>query len=97
LRLAARQRQQQHPLPQSLGAVDDAALERLELTHQVHDALEELGGRCRDLLLALVRADKTPYTAIAQELEMPVGSIGPTRARCLARLLGLLRSRGVQP
>jgi hypothetical protein len=30
------------------------------------------------------------YQAVAAELGMPIGSIGPTRGRCLAKLRALL-------
>ncbi|MDT4934546.1 MAG: hypothetical protein QOK11_2438, partial [Pseudonocardiales bacterium] len=31
-------------------------------------------------------ADRPDYAAVAKSLGMPVGSIGPTRGRCLAKL-----------
>lgn len=81
----------QHADPRStLEVVDDPTLERFEVVHRVQLALDSLGGRCRDLLLALTRSARPSYSAIAEELHMPVGSIGPTRARCLARLMELL-------
>lgn len=46
--------------------------------------------RCRELLRVIAFADRPDYAAIAQALEMPVGSIGPTRGRCLAKLRQLL-------
>ena len=59
-------------------------------------ALAELDGRCRHLLQALYTdASRRSYETIAQQLDMPVGSIGPTRARCLAKLLRLARARGL--
>lgn len=48
--------------------------------------LAELGPRCRSLLEALYLHGERPYSEIAEELDMPVGSIGPTRARCLEHL-----------
>jgi hypothetical protein len=33
-----------------------------------------------------------PYAEISDELGLPVGSIGPTRGRCLARLRVLLQT-----
>jgi hypothetical protein len=36
-----------------------------------------------------------PYDAVAAALEMPVGSIGPTRGRCLDQLRQLARSVGL--
>jgi DNA-directed RNA polymerase specialized sigma24 family protein len=46
----------------------------------------ELPERCRELLRVIAFADRPDYAAIAQSLGMPVGSIGPTRGRCLAKL-----------
>ena len=42
--------------------------------------------RCKALLRAIAFADKPDYASVAQALGMPVGSIGPTRGRCLAKL-----------
>jgi hypothetical protein len=44
-------------------------------------------------LLEMLMADPpVPYTEISHELGLPVGSIGPTRGRCLARLRVLLQA-----
>jgi RNA polymerase sigma factor (sigma-70 family) len=42
--------------------------------------------RCRELLRVIAFADRPDYAAVASALGMPVGSIGPTRGRCLAKL-----------
>jgi RNA polymerase sigma factor (sigma-70 family) len=42
--------------------------------------------RCRQLLRVIAFADRPDYAAVATALGMPVGSIGPTRGRCLAKL-----------
>jgi RNA polymerase sigma factor (sigma-70 family) len=73
---------------------DPAALAPDELTlletrHLVRQALLRLGDRCRRLLKALFYDESDPprsYESIASELGMPVGSLGPTRARCLKKL-----------
>jgi RNA polymerase sigma factor (sigma-70 family) len=57
-------------------------------------ALVELGGRCRDLLQMLYFQESADYVEIAQAIGMPVGSIGPTRARCLAKLKKILEKEG---
>ena len=45
-------------------------------------------------LLRLVMADpRPPYEEIAAALDMPIGSIGPTRQRALARLREQLESQ----
>ena len=46
----------------------------------------ELPERCRRLLRVIAFADRPDYAAVAEALGMPVGSIGPTRGRCLAKL-----------
>lgn len=61
--------------------------DRLEVedTHRLlREAFEQLGEQCRALLRLL--ASKVPYADVAIHLDMPVGSIGPTRQRCLKRL-----------
>jgi RNA polymerase sigma factor (sigma-70 family) len=66
----------------------------IEDAHRVRLALDELGGRCRELLRALfVETARPDYDMIAQRLAMPLGSIGPTRNRCLAKLADLLGER----
>jgi len=42
--------------------------------------------RCRALLRVIAFADRPDYAELARALGMPVGSIGPTRGRCLAKL-----------
>ena len=49
-------------------------------------ALERLPERQRTLLRALADDEEPSYVEIAERLAMPVGSIGPTRTRILARL-----------
>jgi RNA polymerase sigma factor (sigma-70 family) len=66
----------------------------LESMHAVREALERLGEPCRSLLTALFREDSPSYPRISAELGMPVGSIGPTRARCLGKLRELLAKAG---
>lgn len=48
--------------------------------------------RCRALLRVIAFADRPDYAALAAALGMPVGSIGPTRGRCLAKLRLLLEA-----
>ena len=77
------------------GLLPDEALAQLEQQHLVRSALAELDERCRTLLsLLFYRAEPPPYSEIAAALGTTEGSIGPTRARCLKKLLDLLRKRG---
>ncbi|MEV4512294.1 sigma-70 family RNA polymerase sigma factor [Dactylosporangium sp. NPDC049525] len=52
----------------------------------LRQALAELRPQCRHLLLRLFSAAKPSYVTIAAELDMKIGSIGPTRRRCLDEL-----------
>jgi RNA polymerase sigma factor (sigma-70 family) len=49
-------------------------------------ALGRLPQRCRQLLRILMASPPPSYAEVAAALDVPVGSIGPTRARCLQRL-----------
>ena len=49
-------------------------------------AVQRLPERCQALLRVIAFAAKPDYALIARSLGMPVGSIGPTRGRCLAKL-----------
>lgn len=70
----------------------DDELVRLEEQHAVRAALAELDERCRSLLVMLFYASEPPpYSEIAARLGASEGSIGPTRARCLRKLLKNLR------
>lgn len=52
--------------------------------------IESLSDRCKSLLRVVAFSDRPDYATVAQALGMPVGSIGPTRGRCLAKLRLLL-------
>jgi RNA polymerase sigma factor (sigma-70 family) len=66
--------------------VDDERLARDERRVALLAAWADLPERCRRLLGRL-HADPPPaYEELASELAMPIGSIGPTRQRCLAKL-----------
>lgn len=60
-----------------------AAQERHRILWRHFAALSQ---RCRILLTVIAHGDRPDYAAIAETLDMPHGSIGPTRGRCLARL-----------
>jgi RNA polymerase sigma factor (sigma-70 family) len=68
---------------------DDQAAESLlalERSAILADALDRLPDRHRDLLTVLLTQPALEYREVGQRLSMPVGSIGPTRARALALL-----------
>lgn len=95
--LAHRQREQATPAEELAtlpNQVDDSLRQQREQQEQmewVMSGLNQLDDRCRQLLLALYfEPDSPTYEAIAHQFNMRVGSIGPTRARCLARLKEIL-------
>ena len=74
------------------GAEDQLA--ELQQLNLLRNGLDRLDPRCRDLLLLVFRDDdeRLPYDEVARRLNIPVGSIGPTRSRCLRKLRGLVDS-----
>ena len=70
----------------------DAALLAAERASIVREAMTHLPGRWQRLMEMLMADPPVSYAAISDELGLPIGSIGPTRARCLARLRVLLEA-----
>lgn len=69
----------------------DEVLIRLEREVQIEKAFSQLDERCRRLISMLyLEVEPIPYSEIADILKIPLGSIGPTRARCLKKLIKLL-------
>ncbi|MGH7724354.1 MAG: RNA polymerase sigma factor [Candidatus Eiseniibacteriota bacterium] len=69
-------------------------LERSLEAQRVREALATLSERCRTLLGVLYyELDEPDYRRAAEKLGMPVGSVGPTRLRCLAKLLAALEEQ----
>lgn len=66
--------------------LEDSLL-RLEKRYLIHRAIERLSPRCQRLLKGLF-FDHPPksYGEVAEELDIPLGGVGPTRARCLEKL-----------
>lgn len=61
-------------------------------TEWLYDGLLGLDQRCRELLVALyLEGGDESYAEVARKLGRPIGSLGPTRARCLEKLRGLLQ------
>lgn len=72
------------------GLVEPLGLDTETQNATVRDALEQLPERCRQLLLLLVEDPPLSYSEISRSLGIAIGSLGPQRARCLARLRALL-------
>src|SRR5882757_1736649 len=77
-------------LDDSVLFVDDAVIDEELLLAERNAALRaafgELPSRCRQLLAMLISDPPHSYAEIHRELGIPVGSIGPQRARCLERM-----------
>lgn len=82
-----------------LGTADqpdaDAALLRAEQAEVLWRCYEDMPARCRTLLRVLMTDPPPAYVEVAAALDMPVGSIGPTRRRCLEHLRRRLALDGV--
>lgn len=78
--------------PRPLASQDREAIERAQI---LRSAMAELPERCRLLLEAFLCEDEPNYRDIARRLEIPIGSIGPTRARCFAKLRERLEGKGI--
>jgi len=85
---------QEKQIPDKVHIEDDfLALERQSI---VRAALDLLENPCRQLITSLFYVEPRPaYTKIAQEFSLPAGSIGPTRARCLEKLMVILEKMGL--
>jgi RNA polymerase sigma factor (sigma-70 family) len=92
----------------SLGQVDDYSPEQAALdseqamldsqrARQLWRAFGELSARCQQLLRVLMASPPPSYAEAAAALDVPVGSIGPSRARCLDRLRRILTGNVSEP
>jgi RNA polymerase sigma factor (sigma-70 family) len=73
----------------------DADLLTEERDEMLWSLISMLPPRCQLLLSVLHDESRLSYVEIGQALDMPTGSIGPTRARCLEHLRRLAASRGI--
>ena len=74
----------------------DEQLLILEEQHRIRTAVSMLDERCQKLVQMLFYdAQPSSYADIAAALGIPEGSIGPTRARCLGKLLRILKKLDV--
>jgi RNA polymerase sigma factor (sigma-70 family) len=76
-------------LPDPRPIPEDRLLETDRRT-RLWTAVDQLPERCRTLLRIVAFSPRPDYSAVGRALNMPEGSIGPTRGRCLAKLRKLL-------
>ena len=78
------------PTPDDL--LPESVVLRDSRQRQLWNHIQRLPVKCRQLMRVIAFADRPDYALIAESLGMPVGSIGPTRGRCLAKLRDQLGS-----
>ena len=76
-----------HPAPE-----EEAV--RADRDRRVWRAFLRLPARCQELLRLTVLAGRAEYRAVAEAMQMPRGSVGPTRGRCLDSMRDLLAGEG---
>ncbi|MGA9749901.1 MAG: sigma-70 family RNA polymerase sigma factor [Nocardioides sp.] len=79
-------------LPRQREALPDEIVFRSSDERRLWEHVQLLPARCRQLISVIAFADRPDYSHIAESLGMPIGSIGPTRGRCLAKLRAQLAS-----
>ncbi len=70
------------------GPTVDTGVLTTERDRALWQAMGMLSGPCQRLLRLLIADPAPSYREVAAVLDMPIGSIGPTRSRCLDRLRG---------
>jgi RNA polymerase sigma factor (sigma-70 family) len=73
-------------VPDTATGMVESELLRAERSAALREALMQLPVVSRRLIAMLIQDPPVPYTEISAELGIPVGSIGPYRARCLEKL-----------
>ncbi len=101
LRQASRERPGVEPTDDVPDTTEESSPETAVLESERRAALwqqlEQLPQRCRSLLRVLAASPPPSYAEVAEALDIPVGSIGPTRARCLGHLRNAMSSPGATP
>ncbi|MFE2755413.1 RNA polymerase sigma factor [Actinosynnema sp. NPDC059335] len=64
----------------------DEEMEAAQRRQALREGFRSLPEQCRELLARLMADPPPSYAEVGEELAMPVGSIGPTRIRCLEKL-----------
>lgn len=81
----------------TLAPPPDAKLLASERQAAVWAALPTLPFHCQQLLRTLMAEPPPTYEEISRALDMPIGSIGPTRGRCLEHLRRRLEGGSTDP
>lgn len=73
-------------IPDDRASTADQDLLVAERHAALREAFAHLSPCCQQLVAALIEDPPVPYAQISARLGIPVGSIGPTRRRCLDKL-----------
>ena len=73
----------------------DAGMLRAEQGEAVRAALETLSPRCQALMRLLMLDPPPSYEEVSAALGIPIGSIGPTRGRCLRKMRAIVDGPGI--
>lgn len=80
-------------LPDAEPSIEESLLTR-ERDAELYRAVLQLNERCQRLLRVLSASPPPRYEIVSEALGLPVGSIGPTRGRCLDKLRRVLTEQG---
>lgn len=83
--------------PPDTAPAPDARLLKSERNAHLWHSIGQLSARCQALLRMLMADPPPNYEDVAEALDMPIGSIGPTRGRCLQRLRPLIETETTTP
>jgi RNA polymerase sigma factor (sigma-70 family) len=88
LRAARNQETSGHPpeIPDTTTGAAESELLRAERHAALRQAFTHLPPSCQQLIALLTQDPPVPYAEISAKLGIPVGSIGPSRRRCLGKL-----------
>lgn len=70
----------------------EATMLRIDAERTLWKHFRQLPPRCRALLSVVATGDRPDYAGLAAAMGVSVGSIGPTRGRCLAKLRASLEA-----
>ena len=82
--------------PDSAVDLERSVVDR-EVARELWSSVDRLSPRQQKRLIALFREELDSYDDVAARCAMPIGSIGPTRARGLSRLRREITDRGLGP
>lgn len=74
-------------------SAEDEAVQACE-SSIIRLAVKKMGGRCAPLLSMLYLQEGGSYQEASKVLGLPIGTIGPTRTRCLEKLRKILEAAG---